>query len=61
MKENNLKDTEGGKADADGVQDDEDIDIMCNSSCNIHYHIRKHAKSVLEWLKSIFKKLMLFI
>jgi len=43
------------------IAEEDDVDITCNSSCNIHYHIRKHAKSVLEWLKSIFKKLLLFI
>ena len=43
------------------IIDEDDVDITCNSSCNLHYHIRKHAKSVMEWFKSIFKKLMLLL
>ena len=42
-------------------EDDEDIDIMCNSSCNLHYHVKKHATSVLEWFKKLFKKLLLLL
>ena len=43
------------------AEDDEDIDMTCNSSCNLHYHIRKHGKTILEWLKKLFKKLMLLL
>lgn len=62
MKETNPNETNGVDAlRAGDAEDDEDIDITCNSSCNLHYHIRKHATSVLEWFKKLFKKIMLFI
>ena len=56
-----MNETNPRKQDTQNEDEDEDVDITCNSSCNIHYHIRKHAKSVIDWLKSIFKKLLLFI
>jgi len=38
-------------------QDSESIDFTCNSTCNIHYHLRKHAANIMNLIKKGFNKL----
>lgn len=41
--------------------DSEDLDISCNSSCGLKYHLHNHMKKIQNFFKRLFQKLKILI
>jgi len=41
--------------------DSEDLDITCDSSCGLKYHLHNHMKKIRNFFKRIFEKLKMLI
>ena len=42
-------------------EDSEDLDVTCDSSCGLRYHIHNHFKKVQKFFKKIFDKLKMLL
>jgi len=47
--------------DKQDSSDSEDLDIMCNSSCGLKYHLHNHMKKIQNFFKRLFQKLKILI
>jgi hypothetical protein len=41
--------------------DSEDLDITCDSSCGLKYHLHNHAKKIKAFFQRIFQKLKMIV
>jgi len=42
-------------------QDSEELEVNCDSSCHIMYHLHNHFKKVQKFFKNLFQKLKLLL
>jgi len=42
-------------------EDSEDLDVTCDSSCHIMYHLHNHFKKVQKFFKNLFQKLKMLL
>ena len=42
-------------------EDSEDLDVTCDSSCHIMYHLHNHFKKVKKFFSNLFSKLKLLL
>ena len=42
-------------------EDSEDLDVTCDSSCGLRYHIHNHLKKVKKFFTKLFNKLKLLL
>jgi len=42
-------------------EDSEDLDVTCDSSCGLRYHIHSHFKKVKKFFSKIFQKLKMLL
>jgi hypothetical protein len=58
-----MKQSEIQKPSLDKQQssDSEDLDITCDSSCGLKYHLHNHAKKIKAFFQRIFQKLKMIV
>lgn len=42
-------------------EDSEDLQVTCDSSCGLRYHLHSHFKKVQKFFKNLFQKLKMLL